>query len=171
MAPELDHLRAFAYFGGPLREAIHEFKYEGATVLAAPLGQFMACAWPGLAPAGQEMPDVLVPVPLHPRRERERGYNQAALLARELALHLHRPTVEDVLRRSRDTAAQVDLGTSERYANVRGAFRCVERRFSGQRVLLVDDVCTTGATIEAAAAALRLGGASVVLAYTLARAK
>jgi len=171
LPPDLDLLRAFAYFGGPLREAIHQFKYGGVAVLAGPLGQMMACAWPDLAPDGQEQVDVIVPVPLHPRRERERGYNQAALLAREFGPRLGCPVVEDALLRPRETLPQVNLGTRERRANVHGAFRCADSRLRGSRVLIIDDVFTTGATLEAAASALRLGGASAVLGYTLARAK
>jgi ComF family protein len=170
MAQELDGLRACAFHSGPLREAIHEFKYRDVTVLAGPLGYLMALAWPDLAPRELEL-DAIVPVPLHPKRERERGYNQATLLARELGAHLGRPVTENVLHRTRATAPQVDLNPHERRANVQGAFRCVDQRLGGRRVLLVDDVCTTGATLEAAAAALRQGGATAVWAYTLARAR
>ncbi len=171
LGPELGAIRALAYFGGPMREAIYELKYHGVTVVAKPLGQMMAQAWPGLAPEGRERADAIVPVPLHPARERERGYNQAALLARELGRHLEHPVVENVLQRSRSTLPQVSLGTRARYANVHGAFRCRSESLRGRSVLLIDDVCTTGATLEAAAAALRRGGATAVTAYTLARAK
>jgi len=169
--PDLGAIRAYAYFSGTMREAIHELKYQGVTVLAAPLGQMMARAWTRLAPEGGADMDAIVPVPLHPARERERGYNQAALLARELGRLLGHPVVENVLRRSRATLPQVSLDTRARYANVQGAFRCTDDSLRHSRVLLIDDVCTTGATLEAAAAALRRGGASTVVAYTLARAK
>ena len=170
MAPELDGRRACAFYCGPLREAIHQFKYRDVTVLAVPLGQLMALAWSELAPKEQDL-DAIVPVPLHPRRERERGYNQATLLARELGVNLGRPVVEDVLHRTRATAPQVNLNPRDRQANVQGAFRCEDLRLTGRRLLLVDDVCTTGATLEAAASALRQAGAAAVWAYTLARTR
>jgi ComF family protein len=112
-----------------------------------------------------------VPVPLHAARQRERGYNQAALLARELAAHLQRPIVENALVRTKVTAPQVGLGAEERRNNVRGAFRCATNGLAGKGVLLVDDICTTGATLEAACKALRENGIPSVWAYTLARAK
>jgi competence protein ComFC len=115
--------------------------------------------------------DVIVPVPLHPTRQRERGFNQAALLACELGIHLGRPVVDGVLVRSRATHPQVGLGPDERRANVDGAFECANDDLAGKRVLLVDDVYTTGSTMEAAGAALREGGAESVWAYTLARAR
>lgn len=166
----LDGLAACAFHSGPLRQAIHEFKYNGLYGLAEPLGRLMADGWQRLRPADQEI-DVIVPVPLHRRRELERGYNQAALLARELGNHLHIPIVEDVLVRKKATARQTDLKADERKANVRDAFQCSAVDLSGKAVLLVDDVCTTGSTLEAACSALRAAGTSVVWAYTLARAR
>jgi ComF family protein len=112
----------------------------------------------------------MVPVPLHRARERERGYNQAALLAKELAPRLGLPVATDVLIRTRATAPQVGLSPEERRANVREAFACIGSGLAGARVLLIDDVYTTGSTMEAAAAALREGGVLSVWAYTLARA-
>lgn len=165
-----DRLLACAFHAGPLREAIHRLKYENLRVMAVPLGRLMAQAWTELAPADQPI-DAIVPVPLHVSRERERGYNQATLLARELSLHLGRPMVEDTLVRTRHTRAQVGLDPKARQANVRGAFACVNTRLTGSRVLLVDDVCTTSSTLGAASSALREGGVSSVWAYTLARAR
>jgi len=167
---EFDGLLAYAFHTGPLRQAIHALKYEDLRSLAAPLGKLMAEGWNTLAPRNYDM-DVIVPVPLHSSRQRERGYNQATLLARELGTRLQRPVVEDVLIRVRATAPQVGLNVQERRANVHGAFQCVNARLAGQRVLLVDDVCTTGATLEAACAALRKEGVSSVWAYTLAHAR
>ncbi|MFC2023639.1 ComF family protein [Chloroflexota bacterium] len=129
----------------------------------------MAQRWSCLRPVGFE-PDVIVPVALHPSRESARGYNQAAFLARELSDRLGPPIVPDVLERVKDTIPQVGLGSQERQQNVRGAFVCKRGELMGRRVLLVDDVCTTGSTLEAAASALRDGGVVSVWAYTLARA-
>jgi ComF family protein len=167
--PQLDGLLAYAFHGGPLREAIQQFKYEDLRALAVPLGELMADGWIGLS-SPQKAADVIVPVPLHATRQRERGYNQASLLARQLSARLHVPVVEDVLIRTRATAPQVELSAQERRINVRDAFRCVDADLRGKRVLLIDDVCTTGSTLEAACAALRAGGATHVWAYTLARA-
>ena len=165
---QLDGLRACAFHSGPLRKAIHQFKYEGLRSLAAPLGLLMSQAWPEVAP--DDGFDAIVPVPLHRARQRERGYNQAALLAREFSPSVHCPVVEDELVRVRATAPQIDLSVEERRANVQHAFKCSRGSLAGKRVLLVDDVCTTGATVEAAAAALYQAGAASVWCYTLARA-
>ncbi len=130
----------------------------------------MAQGWMTLPPASV-VPDAIVPVPLHASRERERGYNQAALLAHELGSRVSLPVVEGVLVRTRETIPQVGLDATERRANVLHAFNCSSTGLAGRRILLVDDVCTSGATLEAASDALREGGASSVWAYTLARAK
>lgn len=168
--PSVDALRASAYHSGPLREAIHEFKYRDLRSLAAPLGQLMAERWAVLASPEQEI-DTIVPVPLHPRRERRRGYNQAALLAEALGTCLEKPVVPGVLARTRATAPQVGLNPTERRTNVQGAFRCMSNDLAGAQVLLVDDVYTTGSTLESACLALREAGVTSVQAYTLARAK
>ena len=165
----LDGLAAYAFHNGPLRRAVHELKYSGLRSLARPLGRLMADRWPQLRPADQPF-DVIVPVPLHRRRERERGYNQAALLARELGRRLQLPVVEHVLIRSRATARQTDLDAAQRRANVQGAFACRSDGLSGRAILLIDDVCTTGSTLEAAASALRAAGVAAVWGYTLTRA-
>ncbi len=167
---QLDGLVAYAFHSGPLRQAIHQFKYQDLRGLAVPLGKLMRDGWAALAPQGLD-PDVIVPVPLHPSRQRQRGYNQAALLARELGAYLQRPVVEGALVRTKATAPQVDLSIQERRANVRDAFRCTGTGLLGMQVLLVDDVCTSGSTLESACAALREIGTSSVWAYTLARAK
>ncbi len=167
---QLDGLRAYAFHAGPLRRAIHHFKYEDLRSLAGPLGRLMAEGWLALAPHGLE-PDVIVPIPLHPKRQRQRGYNQATLLARELGSSLGRPVAEDILVRTKATAPQVDLDVQERRDNVRDAFFCTSSDLSGMQVMLVDDVCTTGATLESAGEALRNTGTTAIWAYTLARAR
>ncbi len=167
---QLDGLCAFAFHGGPLRDAIHQLKYEDLRALALPLGKMMARGWQTLRPPDHDI-DVVVPVPLHVSRQRERGYNQAELLARQLAAEIGRPMMKDCLVRTRATAPQVELGAQERQSNVRGAFKVLNDQLAGKRVLLIDDVCTTGSTLEAACSALRTGNASSVWAYTLARAR
>jgi ComF family protein len=167
-SPGLEGLRYAAFYGEVLRLAVGQFKYKDLRVLAGPLGRLMAGRWECLRPSDSE-PDVIVPVALHPQREKARGYNQAALLADELSCQLGLPAVPDALVRVRDTMPQVGLSSHERRENVRGAFSCRGSTLSGRRVLLVDDVCTTGSTLEAAASALLDGGVESVWAYTLAR--
>jgi ComF family protein len=139
-------------------------KYHGRAGVAGPLGTLLAERW--LAAPGCAVDGVL-PVPLHPARLRERGFNQSALLAQGLAERLARPLHTDLLWRGRATAPQVGLSPEERLNNVTGAFRAAPG-VRGGRWLLVDDVCTTGATLEACAAALRDQGARAVWAITLA---
>jgi ComF family protein len=162
----IGYIRSAVYFQGVLRSAMHQFKYNGLTALADPLGRLMALYW-------HDHPmevDLVVPVPLHPARRAERGFNQAALLARTFTRRVALPLAEDILIRQRETSPQVDLDAKERRENVRGAFHCSGEGAKGRRVLLVDDVCTTGATLEACAVALEKGGARHVQALTLARA-
>jgi ComF family protein len=163
---QVERIRSVVYFEGAVREAIHQFKYNGRTALVEPLVDLMVAYW-------MKHPmsvDVVVPVPLHAARLRERGYNQAALLARELARRIGLPLNERVLMRQRATSPQVGLDATQRRENVRAAFSCSGNDLAGRRVLLIDDVCTTGATLEACAVALHEGGADSVQALTLARA-
>lgn len=162
----LDGIRSAAVFAHPLRDAIHAFKYNNNRDLAQPLGACMAAYW---QVAGLTA-DRIVPVPLHPRRVTERGYNQSALLARVLGRSVGLPVDERVLVRQRATAHQVGLGRAERQQNVAGAFGC-RADLAGQRLILIDDVCTTGSTLEACAEALRMAGATSVWGFTLARAR
>jgi ComF family protein len=115
--------------------------------------------------------DLLIPVPLHPKREQQRGYNQAVLLARELGNVLNVPVIEDALIRTRNTVSQSHLNRQERLENVAGAFTCQSiNGIAGQQVILIDDVATTGATLDACALALMVNGVDKVGAFTLARA-
>lgn len=113
--------------------------------------------------------DVLIPVPLHRCRERERGYNQSELLARELGTLIGLPVATEVLRRTRDTPPQVSMsGHRERRRNIADAFQCTGE-LSRQRVLLIDDVVTTGSTMAACAGPLKAAGATSVWGLALAR--
>lgn len=160
----LSRIRSAAAYEGPLERALHRFKYEGWPALAPALAGILAERLQ--APAGARV----AAVPLHRRRQRQRGYNQSALLARELARAWALPAAPTGLIRVRDTPAQVGLDRLRRRDNVEDAFRWEGRPLTGAFVLLVDDVATTGSTLEACARALKLGGAARVEAVTVARA-
>jgi ComF family protein len=153
-----------AHFEGKLRSAIHAFKYEGTPRLAAPFGRMLSDA----LRREKFSCDLIVAVPLHPKRRRERGYNQSELLARAIGSAVGVPVDDRGLARTRNTAHQVELSATERKANVQDAFRADEQRVRGRIVLLVDDVFTTGATLGECAKALRQAGAFEVRAATLA---
>jgi len=157
---------SFGPFEGTLREAVHVFKFEGDPGLGAPLGKLAARAARTL-PADV---DVVVPVPLHFSRLLGRGFNQSAVLARHVAGELGKPLVLDALSRARASAEQSGSSRTDRRANVRGAFVAKRARVAGKRVLLVDDVLTTGATAHACALALQNAGAQPVYVVALARA-
>lgn len=158
-------------FSGPLRAAVHALKYEGVRDLARPLGARMTAHWPGVWQAGQPgAPDLILPVPLHGSRVRARGYNQSALLAGVLGPSVGLPVDGKVLVRSRATRPQVGLDAGARRENVAGAFD-VRADVVDRHVVLVDDVCTTGATLEACAVALKSAGAAAVWGYTLSRVR
>ncbi len=166
--PRFAYARAATVYTEVVREAIHAFKFGGRRALAAPLGDLLAeTARRDLA--GMRV-DLLVPVPLHPRRERERGFNQAELLAGRLSRGFPARVARGVLVRRVATAPQSELAADDRQANVRDAFEI--RRPDGVRsrhVLLVDDLLTTGATAGACADCLREAGAASVGVLTVAR--
>ncbi len=156
-----------AAFSGPARAALHALKYDGERRLAEPLGLLLARRWWQAGVGG----DILVPVPIHPERRRERGFDQAELLARVAGRHLRLPVVR-ILMRTQRTAAQHTLGRTERAHNVAAAFAVragMSRHVGGRWLVLVDDVATTGATLSGCAAALHAAGALAVSAITLAR--
>ena len=152
---------------GAAREAVHRLKYGNLRAIAPLLGGLLADFLTERGISG----DILVPVPLHHRRERQRGYNQATLLARHAGERLGLPVEADALSRRRDTPSQTRRSQAEdRRANVQGSFHCPRPEMvKGLDVLLVDDVCTTGATLEACAVALKDAGAASVTGVTLAR--
>lgn len=150
---------------GLLRDAIHAFKFDGARDLAEVLG---AALDDGIIQANIDV-DVVVPVPLHGRRFRWRGYNQAALLADVVAANLGVPH-EPLLTRTRYTGTQVGRDATARRAAVDGAFMADAMQVNGRRVLLVDDVVTTGSTLAACANTLADVGASLVIAACVASA-
>ena len=157
-------IRCVFLFGGTVRLAIHQFKYRHLKAMAAPLGLLLA-DYLRSYPLPSE---VLVPVPLHPKRLRERGYNQASLLAIEMGKLTGLPLVEGALLRIRDTVTQARTASAaERRSNVRDAFACPQE-LHGERMLLIDDVCTTGATLDACAMALRAAGAGSIWGLTVA---
>ncbi len=161
---DIDGLRAVAFFEGVMREAIHCFKYQRRRELAVQFGGMLS----DYMNAHPLRIDALVPVPLHSKREQSRGYNQAALLARETALQQKLALWYNVIERTRDTPPQVGLDARARRENVHDAFE-VRKRIAGARVLLIDDVCTTGATMNACAIALKREGAASVWGLALAR--
>jgi ComF family protein len=159
-------IAAFEY-GGAVARAITRLKYGGRADLARPLGDLL---WRALLPHARGLRDaIVVPVPLHPSRLAERGFNQSALLARPIARRLRAPLLPLALARVRETPQQTALDRDARLANVAGAF-CVRQdsRVSGRAVLLVDDVRTTGATMDACTRALIAAGAAWVAQAVLA---
>ena len=161
--------RALGYYEGPLQEAIHRWKYQGRMSLTSFFGEWMAEAlqryW---RPSSL---DLLIPVPLHRQRLRERGFNQALLLAQELSQRTGILCHKRVLQKKKPTLPQVNLSGSEREKGVRGAFQIMEKeKLKGKSILLVDDVYTTGATVNECAKVLMAGGAERVDVLTLAHA-
>ena len=161
-----DAAYCFGFYEGPLRDLIHLYKYGGMKPLAKPLGEFLSRALPL-----DEGFDAVVPMPLHWRRRFERGFNQAALIGAEVARRRKIPVLRAV-RRVRATRTQTGLSNAKRRDNVSGAFRIndrIRRRIGGLRILLVDDVMTTGATGSACGSVLKRAGAKSVTLLTLAR--
>jgi ComF family protein len=163
----IDGIRATAAFtDNPLRSAIHEFKYNNHRAVTVLLGERLLTSYRQYGLKAE----VIVPVPLHEAKLKERGYNQSELLARQLNQALNLPLNLTTLRRVRKTESQMTLGAEERYKNVSGAFACEDKSLAQRHILLVDDVCTTGSTLDACAAALKAGGAASVWGLTLAKA-
>jgi ComF family protein len=160
--PAFDALRARFRVEGDARRAILEAKFRGVTALVPPLAEAAVEA----IPLAWHI-DTVVPVPLHRKRERQRGYNQAALLAKSVAARLEAPLGLDLLHRVRETPPQAGLNLERRLRNLLGAFEATSP--APRSIILIDDVTTTGATFEAAAQALRAAGAERIFALAIAR--
>jgi ComF family protein len=162
---EIDGIRSPFRFDEVIRKAIHELKYRNLRAISPRLAELLADYLEKNPLPG----DALLGVPLHPRRLRERGYNQSDLVAEELGKHIGLPVIEDCLVRVREAQPQVRAAdVEERRRNVADAFVCSDESVSGKRIILIDDVCTSGATLESCAAALKNKGATSVWGLTLA---
>ena len=162
----IDGIRSPFQFDGVVRQAIHHLKYQNLRAISSLLAQFLfEYTVSNPLPA-----DVIVPVPLHPKRLRERGYNQSGLLAGELSKLNGLPVVEDCLIREHYKGPQARTASvAERQQNVAGAFACRDNRLKNKAVLLIDDVSTSGTTLDACAGELKKSGAASVWGLVVAR--
>ena len=166
--PHFDAARAHFLYEGPIRDLIHTFKYNQLTHLRYPLalmtlegiGEFLT----------DQTPHLIIPVPLHRLRLRQRGFNQALLIGSILSSRLSIPMLPDTLIRNRPTEPQIMLPAAERRTNVKGAFTVRDNdAVAGKRILLLDDVMTTGSTMNECTKELKKAGATAVIAATIAR--
>lgn len=164
--PAFFALRSCAVFKEPLRPALHRLKYRGDISLGEALGWSLALYLDSLG----WQADAVIPIPLSRQRMQERGYNQAGLIARPLSLIMRWSYYPNILIRARHTRSQVGLNAEERRRNTHGAFTIQSRLVEGKTILLVDDVATTGATLNSASQALATAGAVRVYALTMAKA-
>jgi ComF family protein len=161
--------RALGHYEGPLQEAIHRWKYEGKIGLSPIFGKWMAerlsYYW------DPQCFDLILPVPLHQQRLRERGFNQALLLVRELSRRTSIPYRMKVIQKKRPTLPQVQLSRAEREKGVRKSFHVLSgEELEGKTILLVDDVYTTGATVNECSRVLLAAGAARIDVFTLSHA-
>ncbi len=163
---EIDGIRSPFRFDGVMRDAIHQLKYRNLKAISPCLAELLADYLESNPLPGE----TLIPVPLHPKRLRERGYNQSRLLAWDLGKLTNIPVIADCLIRVKEATPQVKAANlEERHRNVTDAFACHNGKVSGKEIILVDDVCTSGATLESCAEALKSKGAISVWGLTLAR--
>lgn len=164
--PAFDAIRSWAIYEGVIKDMIHALKYKNRLSIALPLGQYLANFFETLS---WEV-DLVVPMAISPRRERIRGYNQSTAIARIFQRHTGLRLKTNALGRIKHTRSQVGLNLDERMQNVDAVFWASAHRIKGKRVLVIDDVCTSGATMRACAAALKQAGAIQVYGLTVARA-
>jgi len=166
MKSSLDSIRSVFIFDGIVRRAVHELKYRNVKAVSNCLAGFMSLYFQEYGLSG----DMLVPVPLHEKRLRDRGYNQSQLLADELSGLLSVEVNTALLKRVRNTGPQArSASVHERKANMENTFVCDSGAVKDREIIVIDDVCTSGATLESCAAALKSAGAGHVLGFTLAR--
>ena len=163
--PNYNQLRFWGIYEGTLKTIIQNIKYKRSFGLIEYLKHELA----SFIQDWNIDFDLIVPVPLGRKRQRERGFNQSAKVSIAVGKILEKPVNQDSLQRIRETRTQVGLNNTERQNNVRDAFRANETIFNGKDVLLVDDIATTGATINACSKALRMGGAARVFCFTVAK--
>jgi ComF family protein len=162
---DIDGIRSPFRFEGVIRQAIHQFKYNNLRYAAGPLAELLG----NYLTANPIPGEVLVPVPLHSKRLRERGYNQSQLLAREMGKLVGLPVMTDWITRQRQAAPQTRVtSVSQRRSNVTNAFTC-HGNLKDKKVILIDDVATSGATLDACAAALKSADTASVWGLTIAR--
>lgn len=168
----LSALRIAAVYEGVVRDAVIALKYRGQRRMAEPLGDLLAAELHAAMQQGARA-DLLVPVPLHVQRQSQRGFNQAELLARRCSARLGIPVAAHLLLRQRATSPQVGLSLAERHTNIAGAFALASQhartRVAGRHLVLIDDVSTTGSTLDAAAEALRAAGPASILGLAVSR--
>lgn len=164
--PKFDQLRSWAAFAGPLREALHSLKYRKnlgmGEIFSQPLAQIIITE-------GWEF-DIVIPVPLGKEHHRQRGFNQAQIIAYPVALRMNKRMVANALIRTKETSSQVNLSPHQRYENLKDAFSAIPAKLKGRKVLLVDDVATTGATLNSCAETLRSAGVEKIYCLTVAKA-
>lgn len=161
--PAYSRYRAFAFYGGVIREAVHHLKYQNDVGVARVLAGYLL----KVIQAENWEFDLVVPVPLSKTKQEQRGYNQAERLARPIAAALNKTFSTSALRRIKEKASQVDLDVQSRRANVRGVFEADPMIVKGKRILLIDDVFTTGATLESASQALKDAKSGLIFAVTV----
>lgn len=160
--------RSAAIYEDVMRQAVHELKYNNHINIAPPLAEIMALSFNDTGLAGRA--DIVIPIPIHRSRQIRRGFNQSEELARGFCSRLHLPMETSVLHKTKKTKRQMELPFDLRVGNIRGSFSVTHpEKIRGKRVLLIDDVFTTGSTLDEAAKVLREAGASIVYCYTLSK--